>query len=242
MRTLAIQWAILMCCCTVGLAEAKVVHRWSFDRDATDSAGDADGILKEGAKVSDGFLELDGEGAFVELPIGGTIAGLKSATIEGWINWKEYLDPWARIFDFGRGPMASMYVTPRNGRAEQGSQADTPRFVITDSGFENEEQINAPDRFPIDRETHVAVTIDGEKGVARLYVDGKLVATKEGIRLKPSDLGNTPNNWLGASQYEDTDPFFYGTISEFRIYDTALSDDEISKSFERGPDKLESVQ
>ena len=112
--------------------------------------------------------------------------------------------------------------------------------MITNAGFESEEQVNAPDKFPVDKETHVAVTIDGDQGVAKMYLDGKLVATQEGLKLKPSDLGNTPNNWLGASQYQDTDPLFYGSISEFRIYDTALSDDEVAQSFARGPDKLES--
>jgi hypothetical protein len=242
MKALAFGLAVLMSFSSAGLVDAKAVHRWSFDADASDSVGDADGNLKEGAVVKDGRLELNGETAYVELPIGGTIAGLSNATIEGWVNWKEYLDPWARIFDFGQGQNASLYVTTRNGRADQGSAADTPRFVITNSGFQSEEQINAPDKFPINKETHVAVTIDGEKGVAKLYLDGKLVATKEGLKLKPSDLGNTPNNWLGASQYEETDPLFYGTISEFRIYDTALGDDEITNSFQRGPDELEASQ
>jgi len=240
MKTLVIGLAILMLCLAARPSAAKIVHRWSFDADASDSVGDADGVLKDGAKVNEGQVELDGETAFVELPIGTTIAGLKNATVEGWVTWKEYLDPWARIFDFGQGRNASMYVTPRNGFARPGSAADTPRFTITNTGLQNEEQVNAPDKFPIDKETHVAVTIDGEQGVAKMYLDGKLVATQEGLKLTPSDLGNTPNNWLGASQYQDADPLFYGSISEFRIYDTALSDDDVSKSFERGPDKFQS--
>ena len=239
MKTLAMGLVVFMLCGVAQLAPAKVVHRWSFDKDASDSAGDADGVLKDGAKVADGRLELDGETAIVELPIGDTIAGLDSCTIEGWVNWKEYLDPWARIFDFGQGQNASLYVTTRNGRADQGSQVDTPRFVITNGGITGEEQLNSPDKFPVDKETHIAVTIDAEKGVAKMYFDGKLVDTQEGLKLKPSDLGNTRNNRLGASQY-DTDPLFYGTITEFRIYDTALGDDEIAKSFASGPDKLES--
>ena len=40
-----------------------------------------------------------------------------------------------------------MYVTPRNGRPDKGSAADTPRFVITNAGFESEEQVNARTNF-----------------------------------------------------------------------------------------------
>lgn len=219
-------------------AEAEVLHRWSFDSDAKDSVGKADGILEEGAKVNDGRVELDGEAAYVELPIGGTIEKLKSATIEAWVTWNEMQGPWSRIFDFGDGPNANMYITPRHGRAEQDSAEDTPRFVITSAGFESEEQINAPEKFPVGKEIHVVVTIDGEKGTATLYLDGKPVAKHEKLTLKPSDLGNTPNNWLGASQYVETDPLFNGSITEFRIYDTALLDDEVAKNKELGPDKL----
>jgi hypothetical protein len=217
---------------------AALVHRWSFDSDASDSVGKANGTLEDGAKVEDGRVQLDGEVAYVELPIGDTIAKLSDVTIEAWVTWDEMQGPWSRIFDFGDGPGANMYITPRHGRAEQDSAEDTPRFVITQGGFENEEQINVKDQFPVGKEVHVAVTIDAEKGVAKLYVDGKPVATQDKISLKPSDLGNTPNNWLGASQYTETDPLFHGSISEFRIYDSALSDDEIATSKGLGPDKL----
>ena len=240
MRILVFGVAILLLSSAAQPSAAKIVHRWSFDSDASDSVGHSNGSLEDGAKVSDGRVELDGEGGYVKLPIGGTVAGLTNATVEAWVTWNEMQEPWSRIFDFGQGPNASMYVTPRNGRAEQGSAEDTPRFVITNSGFESEQQVNAPNKFPVGKETHLAVTIDADKGVAKLYIDGKLAATKEGITLKPADLGDTPNNRLGASQYSDTDPLFNGSISEFRIYDTALSADEISKSFERGPDKVES--
>jgi hypothetical protein len=238
MNKLVLGLATLILCIAQQSSTAKLVHRWSFDSDGKDSVGKADGKLEDGAKVSDGRVVLDGEGAYVELPIGDTIAKLGSATIEAWVTWDEDQGPWARIFDFGEGQNANMYFTPRHGRAENDSEEDTPRFVITQGGFESEEQVNAPEKFPVGKEIHLVVTIDAEKGIAKVYIDGKLAATQEKMTVKPSDLGNTPNNWLGASQYMETDPLLQGSISEFRIYDAALSDKEVANNKELGPDKV----
>jgi hypothetical protein len=172
------------------------------------------------------------------LPIGATIAGLSNTTIEVWATWDQVQGPWARIFDLGSGQAAYMFLTPRHGRAEGGSPEDSIRFAITNDGFGAEQQVNGPTQFPTGAETHVAVTIDAAADVAKLYVNGKLVATKEGVTLSPADLGNTSNNWLGAGQYFETDPSFDGSISEFRIHDTALSAEEVARSHQLGPDKL----
>ena len=61
---------------------------------------------------------------------------------------------------------------------------------------------------------------------------------KSEITIKPSDLGNTTNNFVGASQYTETDPLFHGSISEFRIYDSALTAAEVEANSKLGPDKL----
>jgi hypothetical protein len=59
----------------------------------------------------------------------------------------------------------------------------------------------------------------------RLYQDGRLVA--EGpTAVLPSDLGETTENFLGRSQYA-ADAYYFGSLDEFRIYDRALSDEEI---------------
>ena len=50
----------------------------------------------------------------------------------------------------------------------------------------------------------------------------------------PGLLGATANNYLGKSQYND--PYFNGSINEFRIYNTALSAAQIATSFANGPD------
>jgi hypothetical protein len=79
------------------------------------------------------------------------------------------------------------------------------------------------------------MTLDADKDVAKLYVNGKLMATQEAVTLTPSELGATANNWIGRSQFPD--PFFKGSFDEFRIYNKALTPEEVDANFKAGPEK-----
>jgi hypothetical protein len=61
-----------------------------------------------------------------------------------------------------------------------------------------------------------------------LYINGVLVSSNPGLTIKPSNLGSTTANYLGKSQFVN-DPYFKGSIDEFRIINRALSAAEIMK-------------
>jgi hypothetical protein len=240
MRRFSLVAATLLVCLIARPASAKIVHRWSFDKDGkdgTDSVGGVAAKLNDGAATKEGKVVLDGQNNWVDLPIGKTMEKLKSITVETWVTWDEQQGAWCRIFDFGQNTTINMFLTPRNGGAANGSEVNTPRLAITTGGFGEEEQLNAGDEFPVGKLTHVVITIDGDKKEGKFYINGKEVAKSE-ITVKPSDLGNTTNNFVGASQYTETDPLFHGSISEFRIYDSALSAAEVEANNKLGPDKL----
>jgi hypothetical protein len=130
-----------------------------------------------------------------------------------------------------------MFFTVLNGRAQEGAMAGTPRFAITISGVTGEKQLTAKQPLQVGKLTHVAITIDAENHVGKLYINGEMVASRDDMTVMPSTVGNTPMNVLAASQWE-ADPLFHGSITEFRIYDTALSADDVEKNFKAGPDKL----
>jgi hypothetical protein len=234
--------ALLFCLCIAAQpASAKILHRWSFDKDAADSVGQASAKLMDGATIRDGKLVLDGEKNWVDLPIGGTIEKLTSATFEAWFIWGEEQARWVRIFDCGRDQNVNLFFTVRSGRPEPNMILDTPRFAITNAGWQEEDKLCAPNPIEAGELVHMAITIDAENQVGKLYIDGLEVNKTKMVR-KPSDLGNTPHNYLGKSQYSGVepflDPFFKGSITEFRIYDRALSKEEIEQNNKAGPDKL----
>ena len=78
-------------------------------------------------------------------------------------------------------------------------------------------------RLPTNSWCHVAVTLDGSKGV--LYLNGVPVATNNSLTIRPwQTLAKT--NYIGHSQFS-ADPLFGGEISSFRIFGRALSGAEI---------------
>jgi hypothetical protein len=203
-----------------------LLHQWTFNTDGTDSVGGATAILNGGATISGCQLVLNGTSAYASLPIGGDIATLTSASFEAWVTWTDN-GRWSRIFDFGNDTNVNMFLTPRN------SDTNTPRFAITITSNPGEQRATSGAALPAGTQVHVVVTIDGTTNTGRLYVNGVQVAQNAGgMTLRPSSLGHTTNNWLGKSQYPD--PFFQGTINEFRIYSGALSAAQVLSDFNAG--------
>ena len=70
---------------------------------------------------------------------------------------------------------------------------------------------------------HVAITIGTE--AVTLFVDGEQVAQSTDMKIRPNDI-RPMMNYIGRSQY-DSDPFLKAYIDDFRIYNYALSKEEI---------------
>ena len=67
---------------------------------------------------------------------------------------------------------------------------------------------------------HVAATFDGTTG--RLYVNGVEVGSG------PFNLGNNPAAQMRIGSYNDDSPTYNGDIDEVRIYNRALTPEELS--------------
>jgi hypothetical protein len=71
----------------------------------------------------------------------------------------------------------------------------------------------------------VAITLSGN--TATLFLNGAGMSTNTAMTLRPANLGNTVQNYLGKSQFA-ADPYFNGTLDEFQIHPRALSGAEIN--------------
>lgn len=189
---------------------------YPFNVDASDASGLYNGTLENGAVITNepGFgsvLSLNGTSQYALLPI--PVANASS--FAAWVKWNGGAT-WQRIFDFGTGTTNYLFLTPR---ASSGNM----RFAITINGNGAEQTIEAPFALPTNSWCHVAVTLDGSKGL--LYLDGVPVATNNSLTVRPwQTLAKT--NYIGHSQYS-ADPLFGGEISSFRIFGRALSGAEI---------------
>jgi hypothetical protein len=158
-------------------------------------------------------VSLNGSSQYVRLP-SGIVTGLTSFSISAWVNLSTGAT-WSRIFDFGTGTTAYMFLTPTSGAGA--------RFSITTGGYAQEQQVNAGAPATGSWQL-VAVTVAANTGI--LYVNGAEVARNMSMTLNPASLGTTTQNWLGRSQYGG-DPYLTGRLDNFRIYNRALSASEV---------------
>ncbi|MGH7976339.1 MAG: LamG-like jellyroll fold domain-containing protein [Limisphaerales bacterium] len=189
---------------------------YTFNTDAREHMGLYNGTLQNGAVITNdpergNVLSLNGANQFALLP--DPVANC--STIAAWVKWNGGAE-WQRIFDFGTGTSQYLFLTPA---ASSGNM----RFAITTNGNGAEQQINAPFALPSNSWCHVAVTLDGTKGL--LYLDGQPVATNLNLTIRPWQLLTT-SNYVGKSQFP-ADPTFNGRIDSLRIFGRALSASEI---------------
>lgn len=222
----------------VSPARADLVHQYTFnDGLATDSVGNAHGTLEGDTSVTLGVVDFPGgNDDFIDLP-GFTIQinDFVDATFETWFTWRGGGD-WQRIFDFGStsgfGGNGNDYIfyTP--------SGAGQNRAAITDGGGGQEDVANAGSPLSTNVSYHLAVVVDdSDTDQMIVYLNGQEAGStnftigNNGQRM--SELDNN-NAYLGDSNYTN-DPSLNGTMDEFRIYDHALSPEEVEASFEAGP-------
>lgn len=181
-------------------------------------AGGNDAIVNGAPTVGEGYngnaLNFPLQADYLQLPNGMT-SSLTDFTVATWVKFDQ-VKQWSRIFDFGSGQTTYMFLTPQSG-------GSTVRFAITTGGGGGEEQINGASALPAGAWTHVAVTLQGSVG--KLYVNGVQVGVNNSMTLNPAALGETTQNYIAKSQYPD--PALTGSLDDFRIYNRALSSDDV---------------
>jgi hypothetical protein len=218
-------------------ARLGLILRYDFTgvgNELRNRVGDASAVIRGGALLNDsGVLALDGVDDYVDLP-NRTLASLQNATLISWVSWSGGVC-WQRVFDFGfndlpegqegfgRASLFLTFSTCPEGKLAARSELPGAQRVFTAMSDAS---------LPSDRAMQLAVVYDADRSRMRLYLDGTPMAdTQTDIPL--SALQDV-NAWLGRSQWSQDD-FTRARFDEFRIYDRALTDQEIRDTFTRGP-------
>ncbi|MGN1097595.1 MAG: stalk domain-containing protein, partial [Clostridia bacterium] len=204
------------------ISRIEPVIRLDFENSPDCSVSGTKGFLwgKESfAEGKTGYgVKFSGSGSYVSLDRG-IVEYLDDCTISSWIKADE-VNTWQRVFDFGSDTSSYMFLSPK-------SSDGTIEFAIKTSDMRNEQEIFTNVSLETGKWYHIAVTLEGNTGI--IYLNGSEVGRSENITLNPSDLGGTSANYIGKSQWND--PYFNGVIDDFRIYNRALSADEIAAMY-----------
>ncbi len=193
-----------------------LVSYWSFNKadidgeTVKDSFGSNHGVMKGKPKIVDGKiaegLEFDGS-SYVEVPDNKSLQLWETYTLEAWIFQKESRS--SRIID---------KITA--GTAD-GPHLDTHPGTKLRSCAGN--CFSTKSDYTLNEWHHAAMTFD--KGNVVLYLDGK--ADGEGKTNSPL-AGNALSLKIGADSNGQN--LFVGIIDEVRVYNRALSADEIKQN------------
>ncbi len=99
---------------------------------------------------------------------------------------------------------------------------NTLRLAITENGAGAEKDVASIPGIREGEHAQLAIAVKGSE--ATMYKNGIPVAFGD-LGISPAELGNTTDNWLAKSPYND--PYFKGDIYEFTVYSKALELSEI---------------
>lgn len=197
-----------------------------------DRVGSAHARVLGGAELDgSGTLTLDGVDDYVDLP-NGLLSSRTSATIMVWFEWRGGVC-WQRVFDFGNNTggegnvgdaLSSLFFTPE-------ACGDAQSMVMAEFGARRYRVMGG--EFPAMRSTQIALAFDAALHRMSLYQDGRLIS-EASADFALADIDDV-NSWLGRSQWVQ-DRFAQVRYDEFRLYDRALTQDEVARLASAGPD------
>ena len=228
------------------VAKSNLIGYWAFDGSLIDSVSGTVGVNTGTSFAVSGIKKQALQGALNSYVLNNTsaaVAALQSYTITFWVNTPppstgiigvfalpNKIQFWGNLemwFENGSSNSnGTIKVTMDYGPNGQ----NTAFFVV--SGLQN----------LFDKWTSITISYDGTSTVSKMYVNGGLVSTQTGVGgltgpLAFTNVGNlvfgcdafqTNPSQTSATQYPGFASFLTGQLDEFRIYNRALTDIEVS--------------
>ncbi len=205
------------------------ISRWSFDTDARDQAGSLHGELLGGATIRNGRLILDGKEAHFRTPP--LSRDLREKTLEAWITL-------ATLDQQGGGVLT---VETSNGSVFDAivfGEKSPKKWVNGSNNFRRSQLLDgAVESAKPGELVHLAVVYRADNSIA-FYRNGALYApaftpTGEDSALRTFAAGAS-RVLLGRRHTGGGRAFLAGEIDEARLYDRALTTEQVAASFQAG--------
>ena len=231
-----------------------LVHRYSFnDGTANDSVGSANGTLVGNATISGGQLVLPNTTSvapatdYLQLPAGiltnnpaygiGTNDNDPAVTVEAWATVKAGQYTWANLFDFGNRDTGGLSEYDIHVCVHASDNSTIAGISDSDNANVDYQYIDLGPGSSLDGGTNVHITavFNPPAGYVAIYLNGVLAGANYNVTIPMSGV-QAVRNIIGADNWPD--PGMQGSIDEFRIYNGALTANEIAATQVLGPNQL----
>ncbi len=187
-----------------------LIHHYQFDGDASDSVGDADGELMNGASIIDGSLLLDGNDDYVQF--GTHIVPVKgSYTLAFFARQLSAQKGYAEFISQGKSMGPGFYI----------GQSPSGAIRVTDFSSDGTSAKMSTDG----KWHHYALVVDAASpGKTQLFIDN---VPQVAFNRNLVSIESGSHTRLGR-QFDPYKEFFHGQLDDIRIYDGVLTIAEIS--------------
>jgi alpha-L-fucosidase 2 len=228
-------------------------HRWSFNGDLTDSAGDSPATIVDkgpnNATVSATAVTLTGGDPAISdhVLLGSNLVGgvARPVSIELWATQLS-LNRWSRIFDFGQGGNTDYLLMSWNR-----GEADTDGVRWRDGGSDALRVDNSNAPYTLGTEYHIVMTLQPLSGGATevTWYSAPSGAASIGAARRQQTVAlslaqlNDAQNTLGLSLVGGTgDLVAHAAYNEVRIWDGVLKPEDVVATHAAGPNSIPTLQ
>ena len=220
------------------VSSQTLAHRYSFFSEpngstvATDVVASATGTLQGAAAIAGGQLVLNGaSGTYLNLPAGLINSGYSAVTIETWASFGA-LPVNCFFWGFGNtdGSGAGedyIFCAPKAGRVA---------ITGSDPGYTGEQNANSGADWSGGNNVHIVAIYNPPANQVVLYTNGFLAAINTSATT-PIAAVNDVYSYIGRSLYT-SDPWAPLDVSEFRIWNGALSAQQVALDAASGPGQI----
>lgn len=211
------------------ILEVTPLFRWSFSENDKSSKGSKGLILKGNAKIEQGKLILDGKGSFaMSAPL---TKPIKEKTLEAWVKLTNLEQRGGGIIsiEMDNGAIFDSIVF---------AERQPKKWLAGSNSFKRTQLVDGPDESVHNEWIHIAIVYDSQNQIT-LYRNGKIYGPAyrlEQANPLPSYKETQSRILIGLRHTGAGNGYFQGEIDEARIYNRALTPDEIALSAKLGPD------
>lgn len=216
------------------LPMAIPVSKWAAEIDARDSKGSNHGVLKNGARISKGFLgnsfHLDGVDDYVQVENSASLTFTDKMSLSLWFKQSFLGLNRALVSKWQHGVSSTFLV-----QTGQTSPSEIKVFIASapqDGGGTFIETTNA--NLAVNTWYHLVFVYDGTASEkAKIYLNG--VKRSSSGTVIPTTLVASKAPWeIGA--LTSLSRFFNGQIDEVEVYDDAFSESQVRELFNNKPE------
>ncbi|TWT01478.1 LamG-like jellyroll fold domain-containing protein [Planomicrobium sp. CPCC 101079] len=172
------------------------------------------------------------------------LSGLKDVTVSALVNWSnDGQNRW--IYGFGKvsndieNGNAYFFTTPRHGI----NNSNVIASGISNAGWRNEALVRGSQGLK-DSDWQVVTTVfSGAANTITIYVNGQRVASGSAGGKKLADIIDSSSSFsgfIGKSIFQN-DPYYKGMISDFRVYDNALTAGQVADLAAQTTGKIDQI-